>query len=196
MRWSSLYKNYNSARAKAVYDFNTAKIRIGATATPIQKDPRDIYGLFKFVNPELFPSLSKFNRAFVKWGGRGIVIGALNEKTLYRMISPYLVSIPTEEVSKQLPKLVVSQRYCEFTPEQEEINEKLMNEIQELKDKERKLLATLTETEAKTNIEIQQIEAKILMRQTFCSGISWYRSFIIIKWFPNSSKLYNWKSFK
>ena len=88
------------------------------------------------------------------------------------MISPYLVSIPTEEVSKQLPKLVVSQRYCEFTPEQEEINEKLMNEIQELKDKEENLLATLTETEAKTNIEIQQIEAKILMRQNVCSGIS------------------------
>lgn len=165
-------KNYNSARAKAVYDFNTAKIRIGATATPIQKDPRDIYGLFKFVNPELFPSLSKFNRTFVKWGGRGIVIGALNEKTLYRMISPYLVSIPTEEVSKQLPKLVVSQRYCEFTPEQEEINEKLMNEIQELKDKEENLLATLTEAEAKTNIEIQQIEAKILMRQTFAQELA------------------------
>lgn len=165
-------KNYNSARAKAVYNFNNAKMKIGATATPIQKDPRDIYGLFKFVYPQLFPSISKFNRTFVKWGGRGIVIGCLNEKALYRTISPFLISIPREEVSKQLPKLVVIKKFCSFTPEQEEINERIMTEIQELKDKEDSLSQGLTETEIKANKEIQQIEANILMRQTFAQELA------------------------
>lgn len=75
-------KNDTSKRAEALCKFNNVKLKYGATATPIQRDPRDIYSLFKFINPNVFPSKSQFNRFYIKWGGYGRPIGAINEENL------------------------------------------------------------------------------------------------------------------
>lgn len=48
-------KSNTSKRNKALAKFGNAKMTIGATATPVQNNPEDIYGLFKFIQPELFP---------------------------------------------------------------------------------------------------------------------------------------------
>lgn len=165
-------KNDSSQRAKALYKFNTAKYKYGATATPVQKDPRDVYGIFHFIKPELFPNRSKFYSYYLKWGGRGIVVGVRHEDDLFKQISGSLISIPQDEVGKQLPKLVVIQKYCEFTPTQQENSDKLMAELDELHDKEKQLLNTLTEEEQKHNQELNKIEAGILMRQTFAQELT------------------------
>ena len=137
-------KNYNSQRARALYEFNDAKIKIGATATPVQRDPRDIFGIFQFINPDVFPSLTYFNAAFIVFTGRGIVSGTKNLDLLNKKISPFMIVKTKEEVEKQLPKLVVVQRYCELEPKQLEMTDNLKIEIDELKKKKKKLELSLS----------------------------------------------------
>ena len=165
-------KGDTTDRAKALYKFNDILFRVGATATPVQKDPRDLFGIYKFIKPDLFPKKNMFNKTYIKWGGFGRPIGSLNEADLNRKIEPYSIVITKEEVSKQLPKLTVIQRYCEFNSVQLEMNNKLMTELDELHQQEEALKSTLSEAEAKTNKDLIKIETGIMMRQTFAQELA------------------------
>lgn len=165
-------KNYNSKRAMALYEFNDAKIKIGATATPVQRDPRDIFGLFQFINPEIFPSLTAFNVNFVRFVSRGIVGGVKNSELLNKKISPFMIIKNKFEVAKQLPKLVVTQRYCDLDSKQLEMTETLKSELEELGRKKLHLEKTLNEKLLATNEEYQKISADILARQSFAQELA------------------------
>ena len=165
-------KNFNSKRARALYEFNSAKIKIGATATPVQKDPRDIFGLFSFINPEIFPYLSDFNKTFVKFIGRGIVGGAKNEDLLNKKISPFMIVKTKEEISTQLPDLVVMQRHCDLAPKQFRMTEILKFELSELAQKKLRLEKNLSEEELSTSEEYKKIDSDILSRQNFAQELA------------------------
>lgn len=165
-------KNFNSKRARALYEFDYAKIKIGATATPVQKDPRDIFGLFRFINPELFPFLPDFNRTYVKFVGKGIVGGAKNEELLNKKISPFMIVKSKEEISKQLPKLVVVQRHCNLTSRQFAMTKNIKDELDELGRKKFKLEKNLSDAELETSEEYKKLDAEILMRQNFAQELA------------------------
>ena len=165
-------KNFYSKRARALYEFNGAKIKIGATATPVQKDPRDIFGLFQFINPEVFPSLTDFNINYVQFVGKGIVGGVKNAVSLNKKISPFMIVKSKEEVSKQLPKLVVMQRYCDLEPRQLEMTETLKFEIDELTKKRLKIEDDLTDAELDTNEDYLKLSTEILARQNFAQELA------------------------
>ena len=165
-------KSDTTERSRALCEFNDIKMKIGATATPLQRDPRDLFGIYKFVNPKLFPKKGAFERMYIRWAGRGRVAGSKNEKQLNEKISPYMVILTKDEVAKQLPSLVVSQRYCEFEPAQQEVHNRLMEELDELHEQEKRLNDRLTDAEAKNNPELKKIEAGIMMRQTFAQELA------------------------
>ena len=165
-------KNFNSKRARALYEFSYAKIKIGATATPVQKDPRDIFGLFSFINPEIFPYLPDFNRTFVKFVGKGIVGGAKNEDLLNKKISPFMIVKTKSEISAQLPKLVVTQRHCELEPRQVRMTEDLKFELSELTQKKLQLEKNLSESELSASEEYKKIDAEIMARQNFAQELA------------------------
>ena len=165
-------KNSTALRARALYEFNDAKIKVGATATPVQRDPRDIFGLFQFINPEIFPTIQDFNVKFVNFIGRGIVSGFKNEDILNKKISPYMIVKSKEEISKQLPKLIVSQRFCELEPKQLEMTDQILSELAELSSKKLKLEKTLTEDELRHNDEYIRIDAEVMARQNFAQEIA------------------------
>mgnify|MGYP002621751679 CR=1 FL=1 len=166
-----LIKAASAKRSQAACEFNDAEYRFGASATPIQQGPRDIYGIFKFIAPSEFPSARKFDQLYIKFGMGHRPIGAINQKTLNKHIAPYTIIKTKEEVSSQLPKLVVSQRYCDLEPKQKEMNAQIMEKLEELHEKEKKLMGNLSEHEAKSNSELQQVEAAILMHQTFAQEL-------------------------
>lgn len=165
-------KGADTDRSKSLCEFAETKMKAGATATPIQRDPRDIYGIFKFINPIVFPKKDDFERIFLKWAGRGRVVGGKNEKLLNQKISPYMIVKSKEEVSKQLPSIVVMQRYCDLEPAQIEMTERLMEEIEELRKKEESLSASMTDMQAVHDPEILKLQANILARQTFAQELA------------------------
>lgn len=159
-------KSDTAKRSKSLYEFNDAPYKFGATATPVQRDPRDLYGIYKFVNPTLFPKKGEFGHMFIIWNSYGRVGGSKNEKLLNKKISPYMILKTEEEVAKQLPRLVVTERHCSFAPKQQALSDKLMDELDALHDKEEMLLNGLTEKERAMDPELQKVEAGIMMRQT------------------------------
>ena len=165
-------KSDSSKRSIALSDFGGAKMTIGATATPVQKNPLDIYGIFKFINPELFPKKSNFSNLYLKYGGYGRVIGAKNTKQLHAKIKPYMIIKKKEEVASQLPKLVVSKMYCELEKEQVDMTNILLEELNELKNKLEILEKKLTPGEFLNNSERMQLDAGIMARQSFAQELA------------------------
>lgn len=165
-------KSDTSKRNKALAKFGNAKMTIGATATPVQNNPLDIYGLFKFIQPELFPKKTNFSSLYLKYGGYGRVIGAKNTRQLHGKIKPYMITKKKEEVAKQLPQLVVNQLYCEFEPEQLEMSNKLLDELAELKRKLEALDKTLSPAEVLHNEERAKLDAGIMARQAFAQELA------------------------
>lgn len=165
-------KSSSTKRAKSLYKFNGAKIKIGATATPVQRDPQDIYGIFKFIHPELFPKKKDFTALYVRYGYGYRVIGAKNEKKLNEKISPYVYILTKAEVAEQLPRLVVSQCYCSFTEKQQAVNDKIMDELEELAEKEKVITAGKTEVQLRTDEEYLSLQNAIQSRQTFLQELT------------------------
>lgn len=165
-------KSNTSKRNKALAKFGNAKMTIGATATPVQNNPEDIYGLFKFIQPELFPKKSDFSSLYLKYGGYGRVIGAKNTRQLHAKIKPYMIIKDKKDVAKQLPRLVVNQLYCEFEPEQLKMSNKLLDELTELKRKLEALDKTLSPVEVLHNEERAKLDAGIMARQAFAQELA------------------------
>lgn len=169
---SHYIKGAGNKRSKALAKFNGAKVKIGATATPVQRDPRDIYGIFKFVHPELFRTAKDFNALYVRYGYGYQVIGARNEAQLNKKIDPYMFILSKQEVASHLPQLVVSQRYCEFEPEQAEVNQEMMDELDEMNEKAKVIARGKSEEALKSNQEYQDIQCGIQARQTFLQELT------------------------
>ena len=169
-------KDDNTKRAKAVCEFSDAKFRIGATATPVQKNPLDIFGLFKFIDPTLFPKKGEFGNKYVRWTNFGGYvrrpIGSRNEAELNRKIAPYMIVKTKEEVSAQLPKLMVLQRSCQFTDKQQKKSDELKAILADLHEQEKSISIKLNKIGAKTSDELKQCEAKIMMYQTFAQELA------------------------
>lgn len=167
-------KNDSTARAKALCEFTDVEMRFGATATPIQKNPLDAYSIAKFVSPGTFKTKSGFSAKYTKQDSFGNVIGSKNEKELNEKLSEFMIVKTKEEVSSQLPKLVVITRYCKLTPKQEERTQEMLDEIAELKEQEKNIFIKHGNNSLppSVNEELLKIQANILARQTFASEMA------------------------
>lgn len=165
--------NRKAQISQAAYAFNYIKYKIGATATAISNNPENIFGLYSFIAPELFPSYNSFAKSYIRFAGYGKVIGAKNETALSNRYKNNIVVLTKEEVSKHLPKLSVIQQYCEMTQEQQSVSDTIMSELNEVKDKEYELSKNASNTsELDNSKEYQGIKAKIMMLQTFAQEIA------------------------
>ena len=169
---SHYIKGADNKRSRSLYKFNDAKVKVGATATPVQRDPRDIYGIFKFVHPDTFVNSKSFNAMYVKYGYGYQVIGAKNEKLLNEKIAPYMFILTKSEVAKQLPKLVVSQRYCDLTDKQLEVNDTFKQELDELSEKRKAITKGMNEAQIRSSEEVKSLDAAISSRQTFLQELT------------------------
>lgn len=166
-------KNYKAERSKALHEFGDAKITIGATATPIQKDYQDAFGIFKFIKADLWSSFSKFASLYIKYAGPGRIAGFKNTDGLREKIAPCTFVKTKEEISSQLPSLVVMQRYCDLDFNVLVMSETIMIELEELHEQEKAIRARCkTEAEVENNPDLMKIESQIMALQTFAQELA------------------------
>lgn len=123
-------KNHKSQfheKTKRVADISTRCV--GMTATPVKNRLMEFFGIFRVIQPKLFPKITHFQNAFCVTklqrisGGRQIpiVVGYRNLDEFVRVIEPYYLSRKKHDVAKELPELISREVECELSLEQEEL---------------------------------------------------------------------------
>lgn len=167
-------KNREAKRSLAMADLGDVKFKVGATATPVGKSPEDLFGIFRFVSPELFPKWSDFSKTYLKYSGGkfGRVSGVENKEQLTTKIQKNMIVKSKHDVSSQLPKLVVTPLVCRLSYKQQQVHTTLMEELDDLHEQEKMLKMRMrSEDELRSNEDYLKISAGILARQTFAQQL-------------------------
>lgn len=121
-------KNYRSQLHEKIRLVSTYCDRVvGLTATPVKNRLVEFYGLYRIIEPKIFPKLAVFqdNYCVMKLqsipGGRKvpIIVGYKNLKQFVSKIEPYYLSRKKHEVAKDLPTLISREVEIELNPDQE-----------------------------------------------------------------------------
>lgn len=172
-----MIKNHKAKRSKDIHDISEdINFKVGATATPITKDPEDLYSIFKFIEPDVFPTLKEFRSLYIRYAGRGLIAGFKNIDNMKEKISPHLYVRTKEDISDQLPKLNINIMYCEMNSAQRELNDRIMQELEEFREKDYALKNASKEyIEADREAyaeECGKTEAMIMALQTFAQEVA------------------------
>jgi SNF2 family DNA or RNA helicase len=166
-------KNDKTARSKSVCEFSDVKMRFGASATPIQKDPLDAFSIMKFIEPSLFPKKGQFASRYIRYSGYGIISGSKNTEELHNKLSEFTIVKTHEDAQSCLPSVVPITRYCEMDLKQVKMTEQLLAEIKELKEEEQQILKGYADPEkGKQNERVKILDANIVARQTFAQELA------------------------
>ena len=123
-------KNYRSQVHEKVRAVSLSCERIvGMTATPVKNRLMEFFGLFRIINPALFPKVTAFQSEYCVTklqrvaGGRQvpIVVGYKNLDSFVKKIEPFYLARQKHDVAKELPELITVEIPCELTNEQDDL---------------------------------------------------------------------------
>lgn len=165
--------NYKSARSKAVYQFNDLQYKYGMTATPITRDPSNLFGIFNFINPSVFKSHGKFATNYLIYRSYGQVSGVKNIEHLKAQIAPYVFMKSEEEIASQLPELIVTPIYCTMSTKTRKINDAIMKDLKAAKDAVETIEKKITNPKLlEINPDYLKFKAQVLAYQTFAQELA------------------------
>jgi len=114
-RLRNVYKNSN-VRAKAISESLKDCKKILLTATPLQNNLMELFGLVSVIDPHVFPDEGAFKEQFVKSKDSGFCMGKLKERT-----SPIITRTLRKQVREYIPftnRVAITQRYFPTDDEQ------------------------------------------------------------------------------
>ena len=165
--------NYKSARSKAIYQFNNLQYKYGMTATPITRDPSNLFGIFNFINPDVFKSHGKFASNYLIYRSYGQVSGVKNIDHLKAQIKPYVFMKSEKEIASQLPELIITPMYCTMSTKTKKVNDKIMVDLKVAKDAVEALEAKIPSPKAlENNADYIRFKSQILAYQTFAQELA------------------------
>lgn len=103
---------------------NISKKRICLSGTPLHNSPLDIYGQARFLDPSFFgTSFSNFRARYAVMGGYGgyEVKGYQNQEEFYQNFRRFTFSVEKDEVLRDIPDMVFTERYCSLSKEEMDI---------------------------------------------------------------------------
>ena len=165
--------NYKSGIHKAICQFNDIKYKFGMTATPITNNPENVFGIFNFLDKDLFKTHGKFATNYIIYKGYGRVAGTKNTEHLKSQIAPYIFMKTEEEISDQLPELIVTPIYCTMSNKTKKINDEIMKDLKIAQDAVKAIEEKITNPRLlETNAEYRQWTAKVMAYQTFAQELA------------------------
>lgn len=183
-------KNPNTEIARAIRQIDV-KYKLLMTGTPIQKELKNIFQLFDYINPGILsdPSLpfeerkEFFETQFLMKRINPFVylpkdlsnlkdeliqvFGEINEQSLRNKFNPFLLRRLTEDVSDEMPEEVIQNIVVEFNDEQL----KLLKKINETIEKYKKDIEKETDLEKKQTLE-DMMKGLLQTRMLVCDSPS------------------------
>lgn len=165
--------NYKSGIHKALCQFNDLKYRYAMTATPITNNPENVFGIFNYLDTNLFKTHGKFASNYIVYKGYGRVGGVKNVDHLKSQIAPYIFIKQIEEIADQLPEVIISPIYCTMSNKTRKINDDIMADLKMAQDAAERIEKQIPDPkELEKNTEYKQWKAKIMAYQTFAQELA------------------------
>jgi SNF2 family DNA or RNA helicase len=118
-------KNPISATAQAAKELRAAH-RLALTGTPIENRLSEIWSIFEFVSPGLLGPLQKFEEKFARPIDQG---DSKQAARLRATIHPFILRRTKNEVAKDLPPKIESDKFVDLAPEQRAIYLQVLREV-------------------------------------------------------------------
>jgi superfamily II DNA or RNA helicase len=118
-------KNPQSATAQAAKELTPSR-RLALTGTPIENRLTEIWSIFDFVSPGILPPLAKFEERYSRPIDQGDSKAAARLKSI---IHPFILRRTKNEVAKDLPAKIESDKVIDLGPDQRAIYTQVLREV-------------------------------------------------------------------
>jgi superfamily II DNA or RNA helicase len=118
-------KNPQSATAQAAKELQPNR-RLALTGTPIENRLTEIWSIFDFVSPGILPPLPKFDERYSRPIDQGDSKAAARLKSI---IHPFILRRTKNEVAKDLPAKIESDKVIDLGPDQRAIYTQVLREV-------------------------------------------------------------------
>ncbi len=122
---SQAIKNPSSLTSRSLLKLNS-RYKIALTGTPIENTLLDVWSQMNFLNKGLLGSYSYFDNNYI----RPIERTADQRQTadLKRILDPFVLRRTKKQVASELPEKIEKIHFCEMTPEQAELYERIKSQ--------------------------------------------------------------------
>jgi superfamily II DNA or RNA helicase len=156
---ASLMRNPDTDHAKAVAKLRT-KRRIALTGTPVENGVRDLWSVFRFIQPGWLGGREEFRERYEMPLAIGESTGAIMER-LKLKISPFLLRRTKEQVAPELPSKLLIDEFCDLSPDQQSVYRDLLAEG-------RKQVESIADSGNSGAARMRMLTALLRLRQTCC----------------------------
>jgi SNF2 family DNA or RNA helicase len=156
---ASLMRNPDTDHAKAVSKLR-ATARIALTGTPIENGIKDLWSIFRFVQPGWLGGRDDFKNRYELPLAAGDSPRLILER-LRLKISPFLLRRTKEQVAPELPSKLLIDEFCDLSPDQQAVYKELLVEG-------RKRVDAVADSGNKGAARMQMLTALLRLRQTCC----------------------------
>lgn len=156
---ASLMRNPDTDHAKAVAKLRASR-RVALTGTPIENGVRDLWSIFRFVQPGWLGGREEFKERYELPLATGESAAAVMER-LRLKVSPFLLRRTKEQVAPELPSKLFIDEFCDLSPDQQAVYKELLVEG-------RKRVDVIADSGNKGAARMQMLTALLRLRQTCC----------------------------
>ncbi len=154
---ASLMRNPDTDHAKALFKLNAIH-RLALTGTPIENGVRDLWSIFRFIQPGWLGGRREFQERYESLAGQGDpwVLRRLRVKT-----APFMLRRTKEEVAPDLPSKILIDEFVDLSRDQQKVYRELL--IAGRREVER-----LADAGSSGAARMQMLTALLRLRQACC----------------------------
>ncbi len=156
---ASLMRNPDTDHAKALAKVK-ATSKVALTGTPIENGVRDLWSIFRFIQPGWLGGREDFKGRYEQPLATGEAAGAVIER-LRLKISPFILRRTKEQVAPELPSKLFIDEFCDLSPDQQAVYKELLTEARKLVDK-------TADSGNQGAARMKMLTALLRLRQTCC----------------------------
>lgn len=155
---ASQIRNPGSQIAKALFSI-PSRLRVALSGTPVENSVRDLWSIFRFLQPGYLGAESEFEQRYLKPMARHEPDPAI-EGRLRRRVSPFLLRRTKSEVATDLPRKIIQTLHCEMSAEAQKAYHSILSQM-------RKNINLTTQKET-SNSNFQTFAALTKLRLACC----------------------------
>lgn len=156
---ASLMRNPDTDHAKAVSKLK-ARHRVALTGTPVENGIRDLWSIFRFVQPGWLGGREDFKSRYEN----GMTEGGNSRAVMERLklkISPFFLRRTKDQVAPDLPTKLVIDEFCDLTADQQSVYKQLLEEG-------RRRVDEMLDSKNSGAARMRMLTALLRLRQTCC----------------------------